>query len=295
MLSTFHPNIKSDNFVLAVSGGVDSVVLLHLLSKLDYSFVVAHYDHGIRKSSSDDRRFVQDLATKYNRKFYYEEGKLGPDASEELARDKRYEFLKKIQKETGANLIVTAHHQDDEIETAMINILRGTGRLGLSSLQNNPTVQRPLLGFLKTEIMEYAIKNKLEWVEDSTNLDTTILRNYLRIKVIPKMTQEQKKCFLNLVLKAEEINNKIEPILSSLSNRLQHKGGPVISRASFLRLDDRISREIIHYLLRLFKYKNYDKKTIDLIVVGIKTLKSGKVIDIPGGKIILTKRSARFY
>jgi tRNA(Ile)-lysidine synthase len=294
MLFNFRPTIESDNFVLAVSGGVDSVVLLHILSSMDYSFVVAHYDHGIRDNSNVDRKFVEKLAKQYNKQFYFEEGHLGPAASEELARNKRYYFLDRIKAKTNSNLIVTAHHQDDYIETAMINILRGTGRVGLSSLSSNPLVIRPLINFSKKDIVKYAETNNLKWVEDTTNQDPSYLRNNLRINIIPKMTTEQRNLFLQYILTAKELNKKIEPLIKTVLLKIQHKGQPVINRAKFIMLEDRLAHEFMHYFLRSFSFKGYDKKTIDLLVVGIKTLKPGKIIDVPDGKILLTKRSARF-
>jgi tRNA(Ile)-lysidine synthetase-like protein len=295
MLSHYKPNIDSDNFILAVSGGVDSVVLLDILSKMNYGFVVAHYDHGIRKDSDQDRLFVEKIANKYGKAFFYAEGNLGSEASEELARNKRYEFFKDIQNKTGANLIVTAHHQDDEIETAIINIIRGTSRLGLSSIANNQYLARPLVNYPKAELIEYAKNNNLQWVEDATNSDPHYLRNKVRLQIIPKMPENERRVFLEHIKKSKDYNKKIEPLLINLSNRVQHKGKPVISRQKFILLDDTIARELVHHLLRTFRYKNYDKKNIDRIVIGIKTLKAGKVIEVPGGKIILTKRSARFY
>ncbi len=295
MLLNYKPHIESDNFILAVSGGVDSVVLLDILSNMNYKFVVAHYDHGIRSNSYEDKIFVEKLANKYNKPFFYAEGQLGSGASEDFARNKRYEFLEKIKKDTHANLIVTAHHQDDEIETAIINILRGTGRLGISSMQSNEYLSRPLLIFSKKEILEYAQTKNLNWVEDYTNLDTAYLRNRVRLQVIPKMSDLQRGKFLEYIKISKELNKKIEPLLARLASQIQHKGRPVISRQKFISLPDNLSQEFIHYLLRNLGYKNYDKKNIDNIAIGIKTLKPGKVIEFAGGKIIITKRSARFY
>src|SRR4051794_16456164 len=122
-------------YVVAVSGGVDSVGLLDLL-RMDpgVKLTVSHFDHGIRDDSHLDRAHVQALARRYQLPFVYDKGALGPGASEAEARTARYQFLDNVKTKTGAHAIVTAHHQDDVLETAIINLLRGTGRKGLSSL-----------------------------------------------------------------------------------------------------------------------------------------------------------------
>ena len=144
-------------YVLAVSGGIDSVVLLDILSKVnDIDIVIAHLDHGIRVDSKLDQKLVKDLAKTY--RFIYETKSinLGKNASEKLARDNRYEFLNSVLKNHQAIAIITAHHQDDLIETSIINLLRGTGRKGVSSLKSDDNLIRPLLSVSKNQIKQYA-------------------------------------------------------------------------------------------------------------------------------------------
>jgi len=167
------------NYVVAVSGGVDSVVLLDKLAKsAEHSLTVAHFDHGIRPESADDAAFVRALATRYGLPFEVERAELGPDCSEETARIHRYDFLRRVAAKSGGTL-VTAHHQDDVIETIAINLTRGTGWRGLA-VMNDRTIERPLLDLRKQELYAYAVDNGLEWVEDATNGSDTYLRNRLR-------------------------------------------------------------------------------------------------------------------
>lgn len=171
-----HRNMK---YVLAVSGGVDSVVLLDMLAKnTDHELIVAHFDHGIRPDSADDAAFVAALSQRYGLKFMAQRVELGPDASEEQARLERYAFLREVAREHDAR-IVTAHHQDDVIETIAINLVRGTGWRGLAVL-NDPSIHRPLLTMRKMELYDYATAHGLEWVEDETNRTDAYLRNRLR-------------------------------------------------------------------------------------------------------------------
>lgn len=166
-------------YLVAVSGGVDSVALLDMLAKRNPGqLVVAHFDHGIRTDSADDALFVKLLAASYGIPFVARREELGGDSSEELARARRYAFLEDEAKRHEA-VIVTAHHKNDLIETMAINISRGTGWRGLAVF-GNAAVYRPLLHMTKDDLYEYALKNRLEWVEDSTNRSPQYLRNRMR-------------------------------------------------------------------------------------------------------------------
>lgn len=167
------------NYLLAVSGGVDSVVLLDMFSKTKHHLIVAHVDHGIRgDESAADARFVKALAGRYKVPFVTIELHLARTASEEVARESRYEFLLAQAKEHNATL-VTAHHQDDAVETIALNVSRGTGWRGLATLGREGIV-RPLISLTKQQIYDYAVKHRLEWVEDATNRQDVYLRNRLR-------------------------------------------------------------------------------------------------------------------
>lgn len=167
-------------YVVAVSGGVDSVVLLHKMAN-DHpvsDLVVAHFDHGIRDESADDAAFVAELAGQNGVLFETKRENLGKNASEERARNRRYAFLRDVAKKHKAT-IVTAHHADDVVETIAINLTRGTGWRGLAVMDSRD-IDRPLLGQTKKELIEYAKTHNLEWREDVTNQDTKYLRNDLR-------------------------------------------------------------------------------------------------------------------
>lgn len=287
--------LPTGTYIIAVSGGVDSVVLLDLLSKQkDLELVVAHFDHGIRHNSHEDAEFVETLAKKYNLLFELERVELGPNASEADARHARYNFLDSVTKKYTAAAVVTAHHQDDVIETGMMNILRGTGRHGLTSLKSRPGLTRPLLHFPKTELIAYAKHNNLTWHEDETNNDTKYLRNKIRLEVITKMNVEQRALWLQLVAKAEETNEKLDRELQFSLKRGLHKGKPVLSRSWFIMLPHNVAKEVLHTILRANNAQDIDRKTIERLTVQIKTLPTGKVLQATGLKILLTKRSARF-
>lgn len=178
-------------YIVAVSGGVDSVVLLDMLVNghvdlPEAEFVVAHFDHGIRENSSDDARLVSELADRYGLPVEIERAELGPDVSEERAREERYKFLQKSRKKHDASHIITAHHQDDLVETAIFNLSRGTGWRGLASLKSTDGILRPLLHLKKEDLYSHARRYQLNWSEDITNQDETYSRNYVRRSLIPR-------------------------------------------------------------------------------------------------------------
>lgn len=290
-------NLEPGKYVVAVSGGVDSVALLHLLHHQNtisrvrpWKMVVGHFDHGIRDDSKANCDFVAKLTDEIGLKFYSAEGKLGPKASEATAREARYKFLRKVKTETGSKAIITAHHQDDLIETILINILRGTGRKGLSPMRNSKDVTRPLLGLPKKEILQYAKKHDLTWWEDETNLDQTYLRNYLRHSVLPKLTAIQRQEILDLASSSQSRNASIDSILSSL---IGEKG--MVDRQWFASLPHNVASEVMAEWLRT-KQISFDKKTIAHLSISAKTLNPGSTVQISQGwELLIGKNSIRLH
>ncbi len=275
--------LPAGKYVVAVSGGVDSVVLLNLLvqnPKLE--LIVAHIDHGMRLSSADDRMFVQGLARVYAVPYEYEIAQLGPNASEAVARDARYKFLRKVLKKQNAKAIITAHHQDDLLETIMINLLRGTGRKGITALKDQPDVLRPMLKNTKAEILKYAEDNGLEWQEDETNVDTTYLRNWIRHNLVPNLSDTDRKKFLKLHADLSKRNPQIDKLLAQYVSKEIVK----ISRQEIVMADHALAREIVASWLRANQIGNFDQRTVERIVIGAKTLGKGKLIPVMGNLVV---------
>lgn len=272
--------IEPGKYVAAVSGGVDSMVLLDLLVRLpDTEIVVAHFDHGIRPDSAKDRELVQQTAEQHGLAFEFAEGKLGAGASEEKARNARYEFLNSVREKHKAKAIVTAHHQDDLIETAVINMLRGTGRKGLTSMRSGLVIKRPLLDVTKQEILAYADKHSIRWHEDSTNSDTAYMRNYVRHIILPKLTVDQRHVLTNSLTELSQTNKKIEKeIVNYLQLNLSDTA--TIERGGFIVLPHDVAREAMASWLRLNGIRDFDRKTIERLVVAAKTKKPGQRVNI---------------
>lgn len=277
-------DMQSGRYVVAVSGGVDSVVLLHLLMQqnefkakskklqstlqpdnfqtLDSTnclqFVVAHYDHGIREDSALDRKFVGELARQYSLPFVYDEGGLGSGASEAAARKARYTFLHTVRQNTGSHAIITAHHQDDLIETALLNLLRGTNRKGLSSLASTDHVKRPLLHVPKQHLVQYAKANGLNWREDSTNQDMRYKRNYVRNQLITKLSPNERQKLLAIVRHMRRVNDDIE---RELANHLHVQPYSThIDIRYFRKLPHDVALEMLAAWLRKHGARGFDKK-----------------------------------
>lgn len=176
--------------VLAVSGGVDSIVMLDLVCRdNNYSsgeIIVAHFDHGMRENSAEDAEFVRRKSAEYGVECVVGRAKLGAGASEATAREARYQFLRELAAKCGQAEIWTAHHLDDLVESVAINLIRGTGWRGLAVLDSSGIV-RPFLEsesvMDKQAILVYAGKHGLEFREDQTNNSEQYLRNRLRDKL----------------------------------------------------------------------------------------------------------------
>ncbi|MEM7084532.1 MAG: tRNA lysidine(34) synthetase TilS [Bacteroidota bacterium] len=187
------PMLNNAKLLIACSGGLDSVVLTHLLHKLNFSLALAHCNFSLRGSESDgDATFVQEWAAQLAIPFYLEEFDTEAFASEHrlstqmAARKLRYDWFEVILNEIKFDYLLTAHHADDDLETFLINLSRGTGLKGLTGIRAvHNKVVRPLLPFSRMEILNYAKSNELYWREDSSNGKSDYLRNNLRLNVVP--------------------------------------------------------------------------------------------------------------
>jgi tRNA(Ile)-lysidine synthase len=272
-----------NRYVVAVSGGVDSVVLLDMLvnNALPISqppfpnpqLIVAHFDHGIRKESHKDAEFVEVLAKKYGLPFVGKREELGPNTSEEKARDQRYAFLRSVAEKHSAKL-VTAHHADDVIESIAINLSRGTGWRGLAVLDSD--VIRPLTNMNKAQIIDYAKKHGLEWREDSTNKTDMYLRNRIRRKVAD-LEEDKKRQLLSLWETQKSIKAEIDNECLRLIGE-----GPNYNRYFFSHMDDRIGSELIRRIVKWRLTRPQMVKTLHAIKTHLpnKTYHAGWGIEI---------------
>lgn len=183
--------------LVACSGGIDSIVLARILKELKFNISLAHCNFSLRGIESDeDEKFVISIADKlsipiFNTKFDTKQFKeINKVSTQMAARELRYHWFDELCKKHSFDFIATGHHLDDEIETFLINLTRGTGIRGLIGIpETNHKVIRPLLMISRNDIYEYAIKNNITWREDQSNADTDYLRNKFRLNVIPSLKQ----------------------------------------------------------------------------------------------------------
>jgi tRNA(Ile)-lysidine synthase len=184
---------KDDRVLLAVSGGMDSVVLCELCKQSAIQFEIAHCNFALRGEESErDEQFVTLLAEKYGIKLWVkkfdtaafaEQNKL---SIQEAARKLRYDWFYQLQEEQGFSYILLAHHADDNIETLLMNFFRGTGLQGLTGIpEKTSRLLRPMLHTRRSEILEFANDHHLQWVEDSSNNSSKYTRNFFRNEILP--------------------------------------------------------------------------------------------------------------
>ena len=261
-------------YIVAVSGGIDSVVLLDLMSRTEKDLVVAHFDHGIREDSASDARFVEALADKYKIQFVCRREKLGSGASEELARQRRYEFLRGVAADFDG-MIVTAHHRENIIETVAMNLTRGSRWRGLAGMSDSE-IARPMNGWTKQRIYEYAIRQKLEWCEDETNQSDAYQRNRFRRRINCELDEYQKAGVYEVWRQQRKLRIEIE-------QELERFDDVVNSRYFLTMIDDNVAQELIYcHILRHYDVSLLGSQ-LERTLIAIKTGKPGSCWQIGGG------------
>lgn len=254
-LNSNFPQLKDKKLLLAVSGGLDSMVLMFLFQQLNYDIAIAHCNFQLRgKESDEDENFVKVKSEKLKVKSYFirfdtENYSNANKLSIQLAARKlRYDWFYQILEEEKYDYLLTAHHLDDQLETFLINLSRGTGIEGLTGIPAiNDKIIRPLLPFSREEILAFAEENSISWREDSSNTSTKYLRNKIRHEVIP-------------ILKSLNPN-----FLPTFENTLEHlnQANVLVEDAAKMQFDLVVQKSNNQYIfdipkvLKLSNYKAY--------------------------------------
>ncbi|MBK5212337.1 MAG: tRNA lysidine(34) synthetase TilS [Flavobacteriaceae bacterium] len=204
-IETVFPFLIGKKLLVACSGGVDSVVLTHLMKELDFEIALAHCNFSLRGKESDgDEMFVIGLAKNMEIPVFaetFDTHKFAEDhkiSTQMAARTLRYNWFDEVLNNFKYDYLLTAHQLDDDLETFFINLSRGTGLNGLTGIpKENNKVIRPLLNFSREEILQYAEENNLKWREDSSNKKTDYLRNKLRLEVLPQFKETNEALLKN--------------------------------------------------------------------------------------------------
>ena len=271
--------------IIAVSGGVDSMVLINLMMQKypKKDLVVAHFNHHTRPSSDDDEKFVQNFCIQNN--LIYKIGHTEPKnhLSEDQARTLRYEFLNNIT--TEPHQIYVAHHLDDLVESIAINFTRGTGWRGLAVMDNN-FIKRPLLDgtfeqkiYNRRDILKYAATHNIHYRQDPTNTENTYLRNRLRPNTF-NLDHKTKQSLLTLRNKQCRISKDLNDLIKNLIPTTT-----AIPRQLFQNLDDDIATEILRQLLQNHEISLTRPKLQDFLIA-IRTYKPGKKFNLPEDKLV---------
>jgi len=297
LLLQFQNSIKQQNLfstkdklLLAVSGGIDSVVLCELCKRAGYNFVIAHCNFQLRGEESDrDELFVRQLAKKYGveaevKKFdtdkFAAENKL---STQEAARELRYSWFKELinqSSDTPINIVLTAHHADDNNETLLMNFFRGTGLHGLTGIPPSINyIRRPLLSFFKAELLDFAQENKLEFVEDSSNQSSKYTRNFFRNEIIPAISKVYPQVKDNLqdnINRFKEIESLYQFSVGELKKNLcKQKGKEVHIPVKQLMAYN--NRALIYEIISAY---GFNEKQVDE-VIKLAESDSGKYIQSP--------------
>lgn len=251
--------------VVAVSGGSDSVALLHVLLEAGHkNLIVAHFNHRLRgRASNGDALFVEHLAAKLKLPFESGAGDVKGVAKnqklslETAAREVRYTFLAKVAKKHRTHSLVLAHHADDQVETCLFQFLRGSGAAGLSGMKPRARraiegftldLHRPLLGIQKNDLLSYLDQRKIRFREDATNAVAKASRNKLRLKVLPLIEELLGPSFRGSVVRNARIFAEEDDFLSSLADPLA--ADEALSVKTLRPLHPALQRRVIHAWLK---------------------------------------------
>jgi len=218
--------LKEKKLLIAISGGLDSVVLTHLLHKLNFDISLAHCNFNLRGIESDnDEVFVKNLGenidiktftTHFKTEKYAQENQLSTQVA---ARNLRYDWFEEIINQHQFDFVVTAHHADDNLETFLINLTRGTGLEGLTGIPElNGNIVRPFLIFSRDEIETYATENTIEWREDKSNASIKYVRNKIRHQIVPVLKEINSTLLESFQKTSEHLQESQQLIEASISN-----------------------------------------------------------------------------
>ena len=255
------PFLKDTKLLIAISGGLDSVVLFHLLHKLNYDVSLAHCNFKLRGKESDlDEEFIKNLnqisanqifTIIFDTEKYAKEHKLSTQIA---ARELRYNWFQKLITEHKFEYVLTAHHADDNLETFLIHLTRGSGLDGFTGIPKvNGNIVRPLLAFSRKEILNYAKDNDIEWREDASNASNKYIRNKIRHQVLPVLKEINPSIFDSFATTIENLQESKQII----EDRIENIASEVLEKeANFIKIDIEKIKELSNskaYLYQLLK------------------------------------------
>lgn len=263
LLNQYPKNLKDKPIILAVSGGVDSMVLCHLLVTNHYHIHVLHFNHQKREQSHIEAKLVEKFCGEYHIPFHYIKLDIAHDGNfHHQAHILRHHHLIQLAKQEKTPYMMTAHHADDLLESILIKLTRGSNLLGYAGMQysytkHNMTIIKPLLYTSKQEIINYANTHKIAYMNDASNEENTYLRNRYRHAISPIMKQENPKLLDQIIKYHEQLTDAFQFIRKQSISFISHHQ---IDLASYRQLDTVLQNDIIAYLLEQKDIEiNYEK------------------------------------
>ncbi|NER16358.1 tRNA lysidine(34) synthetase TilS [Spongiivirga citrea] len=281
-IDTNFPFLKKGKLLIAVSGGLDSVVLTHLLHSLSLDCTLAHCNFKLRGEESDaDEAFVIALGETLNFEVFTQSFNTDEYASNSgisiqmAARELRYDWFYDLSNQFGFDAILTAHHANDNLETLLINLTRSTGIEGLLGIpEQNNSIVRPLLSFDRKEIEEYAKKHELEWREDASNSDEKYFRNAIRHHIIPELEKLNPRINRSVKQTQEHLADSwqlVEDRIEWLKNELEPEWSDGKLKIDKLK-ELSNTKAYLYYLLKDYGFTEWDD------VVGLLSTSPGKKV-----------------
>ncbi len=297
--------------VVAVSGGADSVALLCALAELKAAdagrgqMIAAHFNHRLRPAAADDARFVSDLAKKL--KVPCEVGQAeeplvadGGAGWEATARAARYEFLLQAAQRVGARYIATAHTADDQAETILHRVIRGTGLAGLAgiprtrALSEAVTLIRPILEFSRAEVVEYLAARQQTFCQDETNADVSYTRNRIRHALLPQLAAQYNPQVREALLRLGQLAGEAQAVIEARAMVLYEQFVRVISSQQIAIAGDQLAQEPPHLvrevLIQIWKQQAWPMQQMGLeewsslaaLMAGAQNGKQTTTLNLPG-------------
>ena len=294
--------LKTNRFLLAVSGGIDSMVLANLFYKLKFNFVIAHCNFNLRGDQNiKDELLVKKFANqkkiklsikKFNTLDYVKSKKTSIQIA---ARELRYHWFFELMETNKIKYLVTAHNLNDQFETILINMSRGTGFDGITGMNHKSNkIFRPLISITRSQIEKYAIDNKVDWREDSSNLSDKYLRNFIRNNILKKWMKYDNDLFINFRTTLKNLNLAKDVLKNNLinwkkKNFKKNENFTIISTNELSKLNP-----LNFYLFELFKDYGF-KNTKDLVNIiksnsGKKLLSDTHILLKDRNQLILQKK-----
>ena len=285
---------KGEKVAVAVSGGIDSICLLHFLNsiknELEIELVAINVDHQIRENSAEDSKFVADFCKQIKvpcYKFKVDVPKLASKKKlglEEAARNARYKIFEIVVQKNLADKIAIAHHQSDQVETILLNIFRGSGLNGASGMDAVQGIcVRPFLHTSKTEILQYAKENNLPHVEDETNCNTDYSRNFLRNVILPELRCKWKNVDANILNFAKICKKDNDYINQSINfdDILFENKTARIPLYKFVSPDAIQNRILLYAFKKLGLSKDIEKRHLKILKDLVQNGENGSKINLP--------------